>query len=57
MDTREELAKILGVSSNTISKVEKIEEKATEETKKRKRLDNGTITINQAHKAVRSVKN
>lgn len=45
-DTRDELAKIAGVSHDTIAKVEKIEAKATPEVKRQ--LEKGETTINKA---------
>ena len=50
--TREELAKIAGVSDNTISKIKKIEEKGSEEVKKA--LAKGEISINEAHKKIKA---
>lgn len=50
-DTQKELAKVAGVSHDTISKVEKIEATATEETKEQ--LRKGDISINQAYQTVR----
>jgi N6-adenosine-specific RNA methylase IME4 len=50
--TREELAKIAGVSDNTISKIKKIEEKGSEEVKKS--LAKGEISINQAHNEIKT---
>ena len=51
IDTQKELAKVAGVSHDTISKVEKIEATATEETKEQ--LRKGDISINQAYQTVR----
>ena len=47
VNTREELAKIAGVSDNTIARVEKIERLATPETKAQ--IKSGDISINQAY--------
>jgi hypothetical protein len=48
--TRDEIAKIAGVSHDTVAKVKKIEEKATPEVKKA--LSEGKISINKAHQDV-----
>lgn len=53
IDTRNELAKIAGVSHDTIAKVEKIEAKASSEIKDN--LMTGKSSINQAYKAVKEV--
>lgn len=53
IETREELAKQAGVSSNTISRVEKIQEKAPIETKQK--LASGEISINQAYKEIKNI--
>ena len=50
-DTRQELSKQSGVSEDTISRVEKIEEKATPEIKAK--LASGNISINKAYNEVR----
>lgn len=50
LNTRDEVAKIAEVSHDTISKVKKIEEKATEEEKEN--LVKGTTTINKVHKRI-----
>ena len=47
--TRQELAKVAGVSHDTIAKVEKIERKAPEAVKKQ--LRTGEISINKAYNA------
>ena len=47
--TRNELAKVAGVSHDTIAKVEKIERKAPEAVKKQ--LRTGEISINKAYNA------
>ena len=52
VNTREELAKIAGVSDNTISKIKKIEKKGSEEVKKS--LAKGEISINEAHKKIKA---
>ena len=52
IDTREELATIAGTSSNTISKVQNIEEKGTQELKQQ--LSKGDISINKAYKEIKS---
>lgn len=49
--TDKELANIAGVSHATIAKVEKIERKASEETKRQ--LSNGEMSINQAYQTIR----
>lgn len=51
VDTREELAKIAGVSHDTIHKVEKIEQSATPEIKAQ--IKSGDVSINQAYQAMR----
>ena len=51
-DTRIELSKQAGVSDNTISRVEKIEEKAPEEVKAK--LRSGDISINQAYTNIKN---
>lgn len=50
-ETRDELAKVAGVSHDTIAKVEKIEQQATPEMKEQ--LRTGEVSINQAYKAIR----
>ncbi len=50
IDTKKELAKIAGVSHDTIAKVKKIEAKATPQVKAK--LASGEISINQAHKDI-----
>ena len=55
IETREELAKVAGVSHDTIAKVEKIEQKATPEIKTQ--LQTGEISINQAYKTVKKEEN
>lgn len=50
VDTQKELAKIAGVSHDTIHKVEKIEEKATPKTKQL--IREGKLSINQAYNSV-----
>ena len=47
-----ELAKLAGVSHDTISKVNKIEQKGSEEVKKA--LAKGEISINEAHKKIKA---
>lgn len=51
VDTKKELAKVAGVSHDTIAKVEKIERQATPEVKAQ--VKNGTLSINQAYQTVR----
>ena len=51
IDTKKELAKIAGVSHDTIAKVEKIEAKAPPEVKEQ--LRNGEISINQAYNVIK----
>lgn len=50
VETRKELAKIAGVSHDTIAKVEKIEAQASDEVKAK--LSVGLISINQAHQQI-----
>ena len=50
--TDKELAKLAGVSHDTIFKVNKIEEKGSEEVKKS--LAKGEISINEAHKKIKA---
>ncbi len=50
-ETRTQLAKIAGVSENTITRVKKIEEKAPEEVKVK--LSTGEMSINEAYKEIR----
>ena len=52
VDVNKELAKLAGVSHDTISKVNKIEEKGSEEIKKA--LAKGEISINEAHKKIKA---
>ena len=52
VNTDKELAKIAGVSHDTISKVSKIEEKGSEEVKKA--LAKGEISINEAYKKIKA---
>lgn len=51
IDTKKELAKVAGVSHDTIAKVEKIEAKAKPEVKSA--VQAGSISINQAYQAVK----
>lgn len=51
IDTRSELAKIAGVSHDTIAKVKKIEEKGSDELKQG--LFSGNISINEAFKEIK----
>jgi len=51
IDTKKELASIAGVSHDTITKVQKIEEKATPEVKEK--IKSGEVSINQAYQTVR----
>ncbi len=51
IDTKKELAKIAGVSHDTINRVKKIEEKAPEEVKEK--LSTGEMSINEAYKEIR----
>ena len=51
VDTQKELAKVAGVSHDTIAKVEKIEAKATPEVKEQ--LRKGGMSINQAYKDIK----
>lgn len=50
INTRVELAKIAGVSENTIAKVKKIVETATPEVKAK--VERGEMSINEAHKQI-----
>jgi len=50
IDTKKEIAKIAGVSHDTVAKVKKIEAKATPEIKEQ--LRNGDMSINQAYKQI-----
>ena len=51
IDTKKEIAKVAGVSHDTIAKVEKIQAKATPEIKKA--VKSGEMSINQAYQATR----
>lgn len=51
VDTKKELAKVAGVSHDTIAKVQKIEAKATEKAKEQIRT--GEISINQAYNTIK----
>lgn len=51
IDTKKELAKVAGVSHNTIARVEKIEQHATPEIKEA--VKSGEMSINQAYQATR----
>ena len=51
VDTKKELAKVAGVSHDTIAKVEKIEKQATPEVKEQ--LRTGEMSINQAYKSIK----
>ena len=51
VDTKKELAKVAGVSHNTIARVEKIEQHATPEIKEA--VKSGEMSINQAYQATR----
>lgn len=51
IDTTKEIAKLAGVSHDTVARVKKIEEKAPEEVKER--LVSGEMSINEAYNAVR----
>lgn len=55
IETRKEIAKLAGVSHDTVSKVKKIEEKATPEVKKK--LENQEISINQAYQQIKNEEN
>ena len=52
IETREEIAKIAGVSHDTISKVKVIESSASNELKQK--LDNQEISINQAYQQIKT---
>lgn len=51
VDTRQEIARLAGVSDNTIAKVQKIEEQATPEVKAK--IATGETSINQAYQQIR----
>lgn len=51
IDTRQELAKLAGVSHDTIAKVQKIEATASKELKGK--IENGDLSINQAYQKIR----
>ena len=51
IDTKKELAKVAGVSHDTIHKVDVIEQKAPEEVKKK--LQRGEVSINRAYNDIR----
>ena len=53
IDTREELSKLANVSHDTMSKVKKIEEKASNEIKEK--LSSGEVSINQAYREIKKV--
>jgi N6-adenosine-specific RNA methylase IME4 len=55
VDTREELAKLAGVSHDTVAKYKTIKEKAPIELQQK--VKSGEVSINQAHNAVKMVKN
>ena len=55
IDTKKELAKIAEVSHDTIAKVKKIQEKATEETKAK--LFTGDISVNSAYQEIKKEEN
>jgi hypothetical protein len=59
VNTNKELANLAGVGHDTISKVKEINKDMPPEVKEdmEKKINSGDISINQAHKAVRSVKN
>ena len=52
INTRQELAKLAGVSDNTIARIKKIEEEATPEQKKE--LEDGTKSINKVFHEIKS---
>jgi hypothetical protein len=54
VETREEIAKLAGVSRDTVDKVKQIEKKATPEVKAS--LAKGEISINKAHKTTKTPK-
>lgn len=54
VETREEIAKLAGVSRDTVDKVKQIERKATPEIKQA--LAKGEISINKAHQTVKEPK-
>jgi len=52
VDTKKEIAKLAGVSHDTVAKVKKINNKAKPELKKK--LQSGEVSINEAYKAIRA---
>lgn len=52
IDTKKEIAKLAGVSHDTVNRVKKIEEKAPEEVKNK--LVSGEMSINEAYKEIRT---
>ena len=59
VDTREEIANFANTSHDTVMKVKEIKKDMPVEVKNdmEKKINSGDISINQAHKAVRAVKN
>ena len=55
IDTRKELSKVANVSHDTIAKVKKIQEKATEEVKAK--LSTGEVSINAAYQEIKKEEN
>lgn len=55
IDTRKELSKVANVSHDTIAKVKKIQEKATEEVKAK--LSTGEVSINSAYQDIKKEEN
>ena len=54
IDTREEIAKIAGLSTGSISKIEKISNEATDEIKQK--VYDGTLSINKGYEATKALK-
>jgi hypothetical protein len=59
VDTREEIASFANTSHDTVSKVKEIKQSAPKEVKDEleNKINSGDLSINQVHKAVKSVKN
>lgn len=55
IDTKKELSKVANVSHDTIAKVKKIQEKATEEVKEK--LSSGEVSINSAYQEIKKEEN
>jgi len=55
IDTKKEIAKSAGVSHDTISRIEKIEQKASEEVKQKLMRGDNDVSINKVYSEIRSV--